>query len=76
MFLQNVNGVLPDYMAFIIFQSVVLLIVTSTRTSDSGEGIEFECYSKNLCSASVIGNLGHTTAQMVRQPVSHYSGLC
>jgi amino acid permease len=50
MFLRNGNEVLPDYMAFITSQSIVLFIVTATRTSDSGEG----CYSKNVCSVSVF----------------------
>jgi hypothetical protein len=54
MFLQNGHGVLPDYMAFINSQSVVPFIVTAIRTSDSGEGIEFGCHSKNVCSVSVF----------------------
>jgi hypothetical protein len=45
MFLWNVSEVIPDS---ITSWSVAHIVVLATRPSDSGEGIEFGCYSKNL----------------------------
>jgi hypothetical protein len=36
------------------------------RISDPAESIEFGCFSKNVCSTSVIGNRGHAITQVVR----------